>query len=54
MKWLALTQMRQRLKIIVTHSTTTDFTEPKLNNMTIENADNIDSSIGLININVDT
>ncbi|SHO51189.1 fibronectin type III domain-containing protein [Anaerocolumna xylanovorans] len=41
-------------KIIVTHSTTTDFTEPKLNNMTIENADNIDSSTGLININVDT
>lgn len=43
-----------KVKIIVTHSTTTDFTEPKLNNMTIENADNIDSSIGLININVDT
>lgn len=40
-------------KIIITHSTTTDFTEPKLNNMTIENADNIDSSTGLININVD-
>lgn len=40
-------------KIIVTHSTTTDFTDPKLNNMTIENADNIDSSTELININVD-
>lgn len=41
-------------KIIVTHSTTTDFTTPKINNITIKNADNIDSSTGLINLNVDT
>ncbi len=40
-------------KIIVTHSTTTDFTAPKLKNLTIENADNIDSSTGSFNINVD-
>ena len=41
-------------KIIVTHSTITDFISPKINSITIKNADNIDSSTGLINLNVDT